>query len=330
MKRPGKLLIALAAAALALTLAACGSGSGNTPGGGKNPSDVVIGFVPGTTSDPFFKAMQLGAQQEATKEGVKLLWQGSGQAYSPQAQLPFVDGVLAQNPDAFVFCPTDPKSMQASVTKAQAQKVPVVTVDTTVADQDYLTSFITGDNVAGGKQAADTLAQQINNTGKVFVMLSSPTTTTNVQRLQGFSDELKAQYPNIHIIGTAYSQSQPAVATSAINTALLANPDMAGIFAIDGTSGTGAVAALQNQHAVGKVKLVGYDAYQTQVDDLKRGVYTALIAQQPGQEGALAVQFAVAKATGKGTDAIKKDVVIPSIVMTRDNLAQTEKNTYAQ
>jgi ribose transport system substrate-binding protein len=327
MKRPGKALVAMVAAALTLTLAACGSGSG---GGTTSPSDVVIGFIPGTTSDPFFKAMQIGAQDEATKEGVKLLWQGSGQEYSPQAQLPFVDGVLAQRPSAMIFCPTDPDSMQASVTKAQAQKIPVLAVDTTVKDQSYLTSFITGDNVAGGKQAADTLAQQINNTGKVFVMLSSPTTTTNVQRLQGFSDELKAKYPNIQIVGQAYSKSQPAVATSAINTALLANPDLAGIFAIDGTSGTGAVAALQNQNKVGKVKLVGYDAYRKQVDDLKKGVYTALIAQQPAEEGRTAVRYAIAKATGKGADSIKKDVVIPTVVMTEDNLAQTEKNTYAE
>jgi ribose transport system substrate-binding protein len=321
MKRPGKMLIALMATACTLGLAACGSGGSS--------QKVVIGFVPGTTSDPFFKAMQIGAQQEAAKEGATLLWQG-GQTYSPQAQLPFVDGVLAQNPSALVFCPTDPKSMQASVTKAQAQKVPVVTVDTTVADPSYLTSFITGDNVAGGKQAADTLAQQINNTGKVFVMLSSPTTTTNVQRLQGFTDELKARYPNITVVGTAYSQSQPAVATSAINTALLANPDLAGVFAIDGTSGVGAVAALQNSHAVGRVKLVGYDAYQTQVNDLKAGVYSALIAQQPAEEGRLAVQYAIAKATGKDVGSIQKTVVIPTVVMTKDNLAQTEKNTYAQ
>ncbi|WP_051341276.1 ABC transporter substrate-binding protein [Pseudonocardia spinosispora] len=326
MTRLGRPLAALAVASLAMVLAACGSGGG----GGAQASDVVIGFVPGTTSDPFFKAMQIGAEQEAKKEGVKLLWQGSGAEYSPQAQLPFVDGVLAQSPSALVLVPTDPDSLQASVTKAQAKQIPVLCVDTTVTDQGYLSSFITGDNVAGGKQAADTLAGQIGGKGKVFVMLSSPTTTTNVQRLQGFSDELKAKYPDVQIVGQAYSKSQPATATSAINTALLSNPDLAGIFAIDGTSGTGAVAALQNRNLVGKVKLVGYDAYKTQVNDLKSGVYTALIAQQPVEEGRLAVQYAVAKVTGKGADQIKKDVVIPTVVMTKDNLAETEKNTYAE
>jgi ribose transport system substrate-binding protein len=35
--------------------------------------------------------------------------------------------------------------------------------------------------------------------------------------------------------------------------------DLAGIFALDGTSGTGTVAALRNANKAGQVKLVGYD-----------------------------------------------------------------------
>jgi ribose transport system substrate-binding protein len=92
------------------------------------------------------------------------------------------------------------------------------------------------------------------------------------------------KYPKIQIVGREYANSQPAAATSAVNTALLKFPDLAGIFAIDGTAGTGAVAALRNANKVGQVKLVGYDAYKAEVDALKEGVFTALIAQQPAKK----------------------------------------------
>ena len=274
--------------------------------------------------------MEIGARAKAAELGIELIWQGSASEYSPQTQLPFVDAALADNVDALILVPTDPDSLQASVLRAEAQKIPVITVDTTVTDQAYLTSHITGDNVDGGRQAAKTLAEQIGGEGKIFIMSGSPSATTNTLREKGCRDELAANYPKIEVIGREYANSQPAAATSAINTVLLANPDLKGIFAIDGTSGTGAVAAIRNNNAAGKVKLVGYDAYKAQVEALKEGVFSALIAQKPGEEAALALEYAKAVVTGEGKDKIQKTVVIPNAAMTNENFAETGRFMYAE
>ena len=274
--------------------------------------------------------MEVGAKEAAQELGVNLIWQGSASDYSPQTQIPFVDAALAQNVDALILVPTDPDSLQASVTKAEAQGIPVITVDTTVTDGSYLTSHITGDNVDGGKQAAITLAKQIGGKGKVFIQSGSPSATTNTLREQGFRDELSANYPDITIVGREYSNSQPATATSAINTVLLNEPDLAGIFAIDGTSGTGAIAALQNSGKAGQVKLIGYDAYKAQVEALQAGIFSALIAQQPAEEAKLALKYAVDTITGKNTGDIEKSVVIPNVVMTKENFAETSKYQYVE
>ena len=284
---------------------------------------LKVAFIPGIASDPFFLAMEKGAKAAADKLGIDLVWQGSASEYSPQSQLPFVEAALADDIDALILVPTDPDGLQPSVARAEAAGIPVITVDTTVSDQGYLTSHITGDNVDGGRQAARTLAEQIGGQGKVFIMSGSPGATTNTLREQGFREELAANFPKVEIIGREYANSQPANATSAINTVLLNHPDLAGIFAIDGTSGTGAVAALRNSGAVGKVKLVGYDAYKAQVEALQEGVFTALVAQQPAREAELAMEYAKARVTGEGADKIEKSVVIPNIVMTSENFAQT-------
>lgn len=290
---------------------------------------ITVAFIPGIASDPFFKAMEVGARKAADQLGINLMWQGSATDYSPQTQIPFVDAAFANGIDALILVPTDPDSLQASVTKAEAMKIPVITVDTTVTDQSYLTSHITGDNVEGGRIAAKALAEQIGSKGKVFIMSGSPSATTNTLREKGFREEI-AKYPDIKIIGKEYANSQPARATSAVNTILLDNPDLAGIFAVDGTTTLGSVAALRNANRVGSVKLVGYDAYKAEVEALKDGVVTALVAQQPGLEAELALQFAKAKVTGEGVDKIKKNVVIPGIVMTKDNLAETGKYMYVE
>jgi ribose transport system substrate-binding protein len=319
---------AAAVGALALTMAACGgssqAGSGDD---GSSAKQLTIGFVPGIASDPFFLAMQIGAEAKAKELGIKLLWQGAPDEYSPQSQIPFVDSMLTQKVDGLVLVPTDPDALQPSVTKAQALKIPVVTVDTTVTDKSYLTAAITGDNVDGGQQAAKTLAEQIGDSGQVFLMSGSPTATTNQLREKGFIEELK-KHPNIQLVGKEYANSQPAKATSAVNTILLKYPNLKGIFAVDGTSGTGTVAALRNADKAGKVKLIGYDAYENQVADLKAGVFSALVAQKPGDEAALALQDLVDTIRKQDTDKIQKDVVLPNVVMTNDNLAETGKYQY--
>jgi ribose transport system substrate-binding protein len=309
-----------------LALTACGgitSGSGGT-GSGKQ---LTIGFVPGIASDPFFKAMQAGAEAKAKELGIKLVWQGAAQEYSPQSQIPFVDAMLTQHVDGLVIVPTDADALQPSVTKAQSLKIPVVTVDTTVSDRSYLTAAITGDNNDGGRQAAKTLAQQIGDSGQVFMMNGSPTATTDQLRAKGFKAEL-ASHPSIQLVGEEYANSQPAQATSAVTNILLKYQNLKGIFAVDGTAGSGTVAALRNTGKAHAVKLIGYDAYENQVADLKAGIYSALVAQKPGDEAALALQDLVDTLNKHNVDQINKNVVLPNVVMTADNLGQTAQYQY--
>lgn len=292
-------------------------------------ASITVAFIPGIASDPFFKAMELGARKAADELGVKLMWQGSSVDYSPQEEIPFVDAAFANKVDALILVPTDPDSLQASVAKAKALKIPVVTVDTTVTDQTYLTSHITGDNVDGGRVAAKALAEQIGDKGKVFIMSSSPSATTNTLREKGFRDEI-AKHSGITIVGREYANSQPARATSAVNTILLNYADLAGIFAVDGTTTLGSVAALRNANRAGSVKLIGYDAYKAEVDAVKEGVVSALVAQQPAHEAELALQFAKAKVTGKDVDKIQKNVLIPTVLITKDNLDKTSVYQYVE
>jgi ABC-type sugar transport system substrate-binding protein len=105
-------------------------------------------------------------------------------------------------------------------------------------------------------------------------------------------------------------------------------PNLKGIFAIDGTNASGAAAALQSKGLVGKIALVGYDAYPANVDLIKAGVFTALIAQDPAAEARLAVKAIVANIK-KGTKPAKKNVTIANVALTKDSsAADIAKYTY--
>lgn len=315
-------------AVAALALAGC-SGSGASTG-----KSLTIGYVVGSSSDPFFIAMKAGAQAEATKLGVKLIFQGNPTTYSPATQIPIVNNILAQHPDGLAIAPTDPTALQPDVNRAISEKIPVVNVDSNVKDLSKVVSFITGNNEQGGEKAADAMATAIGYTSgtsyQVVAGLTSATTSTNVARLAGFKKEIAAKYPGITVVATGYSQSNPQTANTNISNWLTEFPHLAGIFAIDGTNATGAAAAIQSKGLTGKVALIGYDAYSNNVQLIQKGVFTALIAQNPVQEGQDAVSTLVKyiRAGDKST-GIQKNVTLPNIVLDKStSAADLTKYTY--
>jgi ribose transport system substrate-binding protein len=322
------------AAIAALGLSACSTGS--TSGTSSAKKSLTLGFVVGASSDPFFQAMKVGAQTEATKLGDKLIFQGNATTYSPATQIPIVNQVLAEKPDGLALAPTDPVALQASVTTAHKDGIAVVNVDSRVNNLSDVVSFITGDNNDGGTKAADEMANAIGyksgGSYQVVVGLTSATASTNVARLDGFKKEIAAKYPGIKIVATGYSQSNSTTADSNINNWLTEFPNLNGIFAIDGTNATGAAAALQSKGLTGKVTLIGYDAYKTNVDLIAKGVFTALVAQNPAQEGKDAVDtLDKYLRAGKKSTGITKDVTLPNIVLDKSSsAADLQKYTYVQ
>lgn len=328
------------AGAASMLLAACGSSASTNAASGSSTGSAAascngkkIAFVMGAESDPFFQAMKVGATEQAAKQGATLIWQGDPKEYSPATQIPVVDQVLAQQPDALVLIPTDPDALQASVTKATGQNVVVANVDTHVTDLSQVLTFITGDNADGGAKAADAIAAAIGykegQKYKVVVGLSSETATTNVARLDGFKKAIAARYAGIEIVDVAYSQSKPEVANTNVNNWLTKYPDLNGIFAIDGTNGQGAAAALQAKGLTGKIALVGYDAYPDNVALIKSGVFTALVAQDPATEARQAIDAVCTKLSGGDTSGIKKEVVIANVVLDKNTSdADLQKYTY--
>jgi ABC-type sugar transport system substrate-binding protein len=317
-------LVAVAGAAALFASAA-------VPAASQAASQKTIAFVMGAINDPFFNAMKAGAVAEAKAKGVKLVWQGDVQ-YSPATQIPVVDQVLATKPDGLVLIPTDPVALQPSVAKAKAAGITVVNVDTHVNDLTDVVSFITGDNADGGAKAADALANAIRYTAgkkyQVVVGLTSATATTNVARLDGFTKAVAAKYPGIQIVDKAYSQSDSAIANTNVNNWLTKYPKLRGIFAIDGTNASGAAAAIQAKGLIGKIALVGYDAYPANVKLIQKKVFSALIAQDPAAEAKKAIDTLVDFWAGK-TSGIQKNVVIPNVVLSAaTSKADLKKFTY--
>lgn len=314
MKR--RLLVLLAFTAL--VAAACGDdGNGAAGDGGEEPLDVVL--IQGVAGDEFYITMDCGAQEAAEELGVNYSVQGPNE-FDPTEQIPIVEAVVAQQPDAILIAPTERTALIGPLQAAQDAGITVVLVDTIVDDENIGVSRIATDNVEGGRVAGEALVELIGGEGAVFVNTTQPGVSTVEERQQGF-EEVIADEPGIEYLGAEFNNDDPTRAAQITSAVLARNPDLAGIFATNLFSAEGAATALRDAGAQEQVQIVGFDASPGQVDQLEEGLVQALVAQNPREIGYQGVQTAVASLRGED---FEEQITTPLTVVTEDNLNDPE------
>ncbi len=296
-------------------------GKAETTSGAKTYNIV---YVQGMSGNPFFNSLTNGCKDEAAALGdVNFTYQGANN-YSPQAQTPVLNAVIAAHPDAIIISPMAGEAMMEPLKQAKSQGIKLVFADTTATDQSLAVSFIASDNVAGGKFAADQLAKLIDSKGEVMLMNGTPGISTTDQRQQGFEAELK-NYPGITYLGVQFCQSDPQKATQIVSATLAAHPNLRGIYAVSTQEVEGSAVALANANAADRVALVGFDSSPPIIDDITKGIIKGVVLQEPYEIGRLAVQQAVDALQGKSTTPTIKT---PFVFLTKDTMNDPNISKY--
>lgn len=277
-----------------------------------------ITLIPGVVGDEFYVSMECGARAAAEEAGVSFDVQG-GESFDPTVQIPILEAVISDGPDAIMIAPTDSQSLQAPIQAAVDAGITVVLVDTTLDDPSVAVSQVSSDNVAGGEQAAETLGGLIDGEGAALVVNVRPGITTTDQRQQGFESGIEG-VDRITYLGAEFSNNEPAQAAAIVAATVAAEPDLAGIFATNLFSAEGSATGLRQANAA-EVAIVGFDAGPAQVDQLEEGLVQALIAQQPGQIGRAGLAQAVTALNGGEPDA---QITTGFVSITADNLEDQE------
>lgn len=278
---------------------------------------LTFDLIAGITTDPFYITIERSAQREARALGVHLISLGAPDAFTPSAQIPYVDLAIAQHPDAILIAPTDKRALIPALRRAARAGIPIFTVDTALA-APLAVAHIGSRNRQGGIMAARELVRLIDSRGPVVGISVRPGITTTDQRERGFAQELR-RYPKVQYRGTFYDDDILTRAQSITARQLAQQPAPAGIFAMNALSGAGAIGAVTAAHDSHRVKLVEFDAEPLQVYTLRRGVVDALIAQDPWSMGRLAVRLARQWVAGRRA-GIKKYYATQEIVITRANV----------
>lgn len=251
-----------------------------------------IAVIVKTVNSNYWQNVQKGAG-DAMKgaSGYTMTFQGPASESAVADQVNMVENAVNRHVAGIVLGPSDPDALVPAIRKAFEARIPVVLIDSPVADagKGYYQSFLTTDNRKAGELCAAALIARVGTTGKIALMSYVAGAGSEIGRVGGFRDYLAA-HSKLQVVGPFYSQSQMATALNQTTDVLSANPDLKGIFGANEPTAVGMGRALAQSGKAGKVVGIGFDGNQDLQGFVKDGTLQAIAVQGSYQMGFAGIQ----------------------------------------
>ncbi len=287
-------------------------------GGGKKADDqraapaATIGVSLLTRTHPFYQDLEQGLREGAESHRYELLVQAG--EFDVARQKDQLENFIVRKVDAIIVSPCDSRSIGTAIAAANAAGIPVFTADIAVlAEGAQIVCHVASDNVAGGKLAAQAVAQAINNQGDVAI-IDHPEVESVIQRVAGFESELASAYPDVHVVAKLSGKGMKDTAFRTAEDILQSHPDLDAIFGINDDSALGALAAVEKAGKSGQIAIVGFDAVPEARQAIADGKISADVVQQPLEIGRRTIGAVADYLAGK---TVPPQILIPCQLYTR-------------
>jgi ribose transport system substrate-binding protein len=261
--------------------------------------DRVAVIVKATTSE-YWQWVFKGAEDAGKLLGVKIEKLGTPKD-DAAGQISVLESAAGSKPTAVVISPTIFEALGDPIAKVSDSGIPVIVIDSG-AKTDKYASFLTTNNEAGGRAAANAVASCVKErtgkaAGKVGYLTAMAGHESLDSRDKGFVEGMKA-YPDIKVVGNRVANNEEAEGMNLTADMLTKDPDLVGLFADNAQMGTGSGASISEQKLGSKFCLVAFDSDAGELEHLKDGSIYALVIQDPYMMGFGGVWYGYAAAHG--------------------------------
>jgi ribose transport system substrate-binding protein len=233
----------------------------------------TIPIIVKDTTSAYWQIVFAGARAAAKDLNVNVPELGAQSESDINGEISILENAVAEKPAAVVIAPTEFKALGKPIDEA-AKKVPIIGVDS-AADSKAFTSFLTTDNVQGGRIAADGMAAAIaakygKAEGDVALITHLPGVGSLEARNKGYKEELAAKYPGLKLVADKVSDGNATTGLNIMTDLITANPNLRGVFADNLIQCQGASQAVAENKKGDTIKLVCFDA-DDKTDRLPQG-----------------------------------------------------------
>ena len=282
-----------------------------------------IAVIVKTVNSTFWQNVQKGAQ--AALKGApddQLTFQGAASESAVAEEVNMVENAVNRHVAGIVLAPSDPDALVPAVKKAWEAHIPVVLIDSPLSEdgKQYYQALLATDNTKAGQLCAKLLLERVGTTGSIAVMSYVAGTGSEIGRVGGFTDYIKA-HSKLAIVGPFYSQSQMATALDQTTDVLASHPDLKGIFGANEPTAIGMARALAQSGRAGKVAAVGFDGNEDLQNFVKDGTLAATAVQGSFQMGQLGVETLLKLIDHQKVD---KQIDTGVVLVSKDNIDTAE------
>ena len=265
-------------------------------------AEVTIPVIVKDTTSFYWQIVLAGARKAGKDLGVNVPELGAQSESDINGQISILENAVAGNPGAIVISPTQFQALGKPI-DAAAKKVKIIGIDS-AADSKAFTSFLTTDNVQGGRIAADGLADSIKAKygkaeGNIALITSLPGVGSLDQRAKGFKEEIAAKFPGLKLVADKVADGQATTGLNIMTDLITADPDLRGVFASNLIMAQGAGQAIAENKKADTIKVIGFDSDPKTVKFLQDGVLAGLVVQDPFRMGYDGVKTALAASKGE-------------------------------
>jgi ribose transport system substrate-binding protein len=301
--------------------------------GGPNP-DFTIVVIPKGLTHEHWQSVHRGAERCAAdllaedNLSVRIIFDGPLRERDALEQVRIVDRRVATGASGIVLAPQHNRTMTACVKRAADAGVPVVIIDSGLADPDHFIKYVATDNYNGGCLAAEHLISELRKRGKtkprLILFRYAVGSQATEDREQGFEDTVKRICPEAEWLST--NQYAGATRDSAVRAAgplvQRFRDRVDGVFAPNESSATGMAEVLKSQELNKKVLVMGFDASKPLLDAIQEGDIVGSILQDPYRMGYMATWYCVQHLRGRDVNAGRRDMSESTreYLITKDNL----------
>lgn len=230
-------------------------------------------------------------------------------------QLSQVENFISQRVDVLAVAPVDSNRSKQITDKANAAKIPIITLNDPLANQDDAACFIGSDAKQQGTLEMEYLAKKMNYKGNVAIMLGKMDGELKRLRTEGYH-EVIAKYPDMNIVAEKTADWDRVRGMALMQTWLESGKKIDAVVCNNDEMAIGASKSIEAAGKLGKIYVGGIDATPDALDYLKSGKLDVTVFQDGAGQARSAIDTAIKLARG---EHVEKTILFQNELVTPEN-----------
>jgi ABC-type sugar transport system substrate-binding protein len=205
----------------------------------------------------------------------------------PEEQVEALNDLVHRGAKAVALAPSDPQALAGTVDRLMQDGVQVLLLNTDVPQSSRL-CYIGSDYIQAGRLGGELICRFISGKGKVAAIAYDDSGTMISQKLTGFREEL-SRFPGVELLGP-YKFSRVGERVYENTLELIKNQQPDAIYMTYGQL-EDVARAVEDAGLTGRIALIGFDASPQGIAYLRKRVISAIIGQEPEQQGMVCVRI---------------------------------------